>query len=448
MKSYKNILILLISGEISLFIFSSTIHQVSNFFFDKDIHLVVNQISSPVLGIYRFIGLVILLVLIITTNFQTFKFAKLPIGFIFIFILIIQPVFLPKDFLLLNLSGAIKFLYYALLCAFLIREVNITHEISNVDIPKVIFILFYIVLFVNVIYFILHTSEVIHDFTHFDYIEKRGFILGAGNEEGNFMMTILPFILLKYKKISIKTILLFFLILLLLMVNGSRASLGIFVVTTSVYYLLSSEKKVLTFSVIILIGILISSFLYSTIYFRYEKVFQSFNYYSIFNSTGNTGSDNFSFRVFALWLPAILFTMKYNLLLGIGPSAPNILDNYNILIVPMDEKYGASLHNTFVYIFSCFGLIGLILFFILLTGLLLKCFNAILKFKNEKGFPAIFASLTGFFIWSNISNSNTTIGWNYLILVIFYFFILKIKNVNQTTIDKNEDANKLAYVIQ
>jgi len=388
---------------------------------------VVRFAEIDLTGYFRFLALGITVILLLAHSgryLQVFFQERLLCCLIcsFLLLLIVQILLVEDQFL--HLQGSVQVCFY-LICVLssLYSSYYYSTRVRDVLVNLAV------VLFISVIifypYLIYQTGML-----PYERIMTRGWrlhlLLGAGNEDAHFMATLSPFILAKlYRSKLITGIFLAFLFLALIY-NGTLAALLMTIIISTLYYFMSSRKKIpmLLFMIMILVlagGSILEVF---SVLFERQKVL--INYYDRFLG-GEYLGENLSGRLALVWLPALRYTIENCFWTGFGSNGWPMVANTIAVLHIEGIQQAASPHNFFVWSFSNWGIVGLVLIICLFYRCIRYSWHSAITsttFNERRISVAIFCSWVGFVGWCMIANSHGPYGWTVLVLLI----LLSISN--------------------
>ncbi len=387
-------------------------------------------------GVIRFITLAILL-LIMLSNLNLFSLrekASVYLVFAIPFFLIIQLLFI--EWSGENISGMFKYFFYSLLLAFALLNKD-NESCRTIDSMMYLLIVFYIVI-VSVYPFIVPSSFYYNPVNYF-YSIGMGFrlnegFLGAANEDANFLSSIFPLLLFKTGNRKLVKMGLVILTFLILLINGTRSAIMMMLITTFIYMLYGQNKeriihiRILMLTIISFVIVLFIIPYFTIIFYSERNLFENFN--NLLNYGDATVEGNFAYRVIKIWTRPIYYTIENSPMFGFGSGGWDFVALKLRIVNPFNLFKVESPHNSLIYFFVCWGLIGVIVFLIIIIcgfGLSIKCLfkNTDTTFKNLS--LSIFLSWISFIAWSLIANAYSTHGW----IILSIFLIITILNYRQ-----------------
>ncbi|WKN32529.1 O-antigen ligase family protein [Porifericola rhodea] len=337
-----------------------------------------------------------------------------------------------------NLQGAVKyFFYFSFIIVSLFSAINHPEHTIN-TIVKISLILFVTVL---IFYPYLIIESGIDPVSALLYNEHRlHFLLHASNEDAHFMTTFFLLALYKVRKYPVWILILSILFIVALIYNGTRSAFIIALILPILYFILYKRRFIL--STIIAGVIFIVSFSYVSEYIevKFEEDLRVFEQSEKVLSGKEVGG-SFSYRIAHLWIPMLTYTTQESPIIGNGSNgwdivAVNILNNKKI----------ESPHNTFVWAYVNWGIIGVIGITLLLS---IPFFSLIKLYMRSNGgkyqslIIILICTWIEFFVWSMIANAYTVHGWVVLSLLIVLSVAVKYAVYN--TFDHEKESQSLNY---
>ncbi len=387
-------------------------------------------------GVIRF-GMFALLLLIMIGNLHLFSFkdkASLYVVFAIPLFLIVQLLFIERSGE--NISGMLKYIFYSLVLAFALSYSDNEYYRTIYSMLNLLVIFFIVI--VSAYPFIAPTSFYSNPIGYL-YDVGKGFrlnegFLGAANEDANFISSIFPLLLFKAGNRKFVKMGLIILTFLVLVINGTRSAIIMMMITTFIYTTYGQNKKRIIDIrklMLIIFGIVMVLLIipYLTIIFYSErKVFEDFN--NILNYDSTVVEGNFAYRVIKIWIRPIYYTIENALMFGFGSGGWDFLALKLGIVNPFNFFNVESPHNSLIYFFVCWGLIGLIVFLIIFfmgVGLSIKCLFKSTDAISKNLSLAVFLSWISFIAWSLIANAYSTHGW----IILSIILVITILNYRQ-----------------
>lgn len=393
-----------------------------NFFVSGVIRVLLGTLNLetrlPLSGPIRVVSLPFLLFYFMNSH-DTFRYITKPNRsvivslYFLLFILAVSTLFLPNNYLRFrHLSASSRFVFFSL-SLFCIASQRYLY-INNKPIYKIIF-LFFISFLIFYPYLILKTPGGIPYLLEHRYF--GGVRLYNPNEDANAMVTLFPLILAFLKTRKMKVLLIGFLAIVLIY-NPTRSAKITFIIILLIYHYLVANRKVvyllISLSILLLAGpVVINSF---SNLFRDEEVLQ--NWQSLFKGEPLRG--NLANRIQFIWIPAIDYTFHHSPLIGFGSYGWEHVARIQGILYGTEAE---SPHNTYVWVYVSWGLLGLLWYITFLLILLKKAikYRTLTKsISQRKKASALICSIIAYSIWSFISNSNIEAGWT----ILFFLAIL------------------------
>jgi O-antigen ligase len=360
---------------------------------------------------FSFISLNMLLLLFINSlSFKKIIFQNISRQYFLIpFILFI----ISSGFSIINIINYYDYFFTVIIISILfILQIFIAAQTTQNSIFKNLFVLIVSSLIVS-IYGILQYCDV-GFIGHFDFIPAKDYYnlvmhpstLGHDNFAGEFISTIIPFILIslifsfikRNITLTVFTIISLPIVLSYLVITQSRSAwLGfissIIIMLPMIFSKINSKKKLKFFGITLLIVIFITSIL-TPIFFNEINIYKS-KFISIFNLDDNP----IKFRLF-LWSSTLIMIKKY---FPFGIGAGNFKFYYPLFRNPQEIKTSGpnimvdKTHNDYLQIASEFGPLGLFAFFWLIVASY-KCIFSTLKnmsLENSKSHYLFLIGATG-----------------------------------------------------
>jgi hypothetical protein len=202
--------------------------------------------------------------------------------------------------------------------------------------------------------------------------------------------------------------------------NGTLTAIVMGVTVTILYYFLNSRKKVLLVVLIIMILLLVGGTILQalSVLFERQKVL-IWSYEKLLR--GEPLGENLSGRIGLVWLPAILYTIENSFWTGFGSNGWTMVANNTALVRIEGIVQAASPHNLFVWSFTNWGIVGLVLIICIFYKSVRYSWFCVRASgtSSERNIPnAIFCSWVAFIGWSMSANSHGPYGWTVFILLI------------------------------
>ena len=330
-----------------------------------------------------------------------------------LFILAVSTLFLPNNYLRFrHLSASSRFVFFSLslLCIASQRYLYI----NNKPIYSVLFLLF-ISLLIFYPYLILKTPVGIRYLLEHRY--SKGVRLFNANEDANAMVTLFPLILAFLKTRKMRVLSIGFMSIVLIY-NPTRSAKITYIIILLMYYHLVANRKIIYLLISLSTLLIVSPYLikYFSTLFQGEAIFQNWHY--LFERKYIEG--NLGWRIQFIWIPAIDYTFHHSPLIGFGSYGWEYVARIQGIVFGTEAE---SPHNTYVWVYVSWGLLGLLWYITFLLILLKKAIKhqALSKsISQKKKSSALICSIIAYSIWSFISNSNIEAGW----VVLFFLAIL------------------------
>jgi len=380
-------------------------------------------------GLIRFIlftSLTIIFLKKINQIKSTFLKEKKIFIFIILFVILtfLQIFFLKNK--LYHIQGTIKYLFY-LLCILL--SIYSLHN-NGVQVRDKLIIVIYILFFSVVIfypYLIIRSGLSLGERLTLTGI-RFSMILGAGNEDAHFMVTLFPFILYSLYKKKFLLISIIILSTVVLIYNGTRSTLLMFCFVVLLYFTITNKNKILMPLLIVILIFTVGESVGNIFITQLEGekgIIFNFNDFV----QGRVSEGNLAGRYNSTWMPTVLYTIKNSLWIGFGNNgwsevALNAIGYENI----SNSWVSVAPHNFFVTCFCNWGLLGLTLFIYLFYHYVkysFLCLKKALTFNQKRISTALLCSWISFLSWSMIANSSGTAGWTVLVILILLTIINK-----------------------
>jgi len=318
----------------------------------------------------------------------------------------------------LHLQGAVKFFFYTSILIVAIEGCYF-HAKDVISFLNKAFILLFFSVAIFYPYIIYKSG--MSPFERFFNPSRLSFLLGAGNEDAHFMMTLMPFTLAAIFKRKVITGIFLVLFALALFYNGTRTTLMMFIIIVALFYFLMSRNRY--FLLLIAALILWWATPYLVLFFRAlfageMNLFVNFQRFL----RGEYIGGNLSGRLTYIWLPAVTHTLQHSPWIGFGNNGWLELGRSNIQL--LHPYWGITLpspHNFFVWSFVNWGFAGLaMIVYLYAQGIAgsWRSMGAFIHRQRSSQAVALFCSWLSFFSWSLIANVNGTHGWTVFIVLL------------------------------
>lgn len=332
---------------------------------------------------------------------------SIPVGFLSL-LNIYQLVGLPDDVISEHVTGSVKFtstffLYQCILLSLRLETANRFRKALSV-----LLLLTFVGIVGQYPHLIIQSGvsvgSIVSNFGQTDKRLQTAGLFGGANGDANASASLFPIILFYIEKTSglkkqILRIFIFIYYPLVLLYNGTRTALVIiFPLTLILFYSNLSFKRLSR-------QLLLLPFIAPILY-----IFQSLFLSRAFSSeSGSEGT--FGWRVSQVWTPAINFTSNNSPFLGFGSRGWEYIVDKLLLFAP--EGHMFTPHNTYVWSYVTWGIIGSFLYMSFIAILLVKSYQSSKSNNIEisKLGKAAFCSTISYCLWSAISNSHLDQGW-------------------------------------
>jgi hypothetical protein len=322
---------------------------------------------------------------------------------------IFQLIALPSSLARTHLTGSIKFTAIFLAFQYTIFALKIGNAEKFVKILSLLLLIVYLGIILQ--YPILAIQSGVNPaklLASFGQIGSRlqlaGFF-GSANEDAHAATTLLPIALFfvgksRGYKLKFLTVSLLILHFFALLYNGSRSPL---VITLPILLILYFTKFSIKNLIVFLTGL--------PVFISVGYIFNTLVLSQAFASESAT-EGTFGWRVEQVWKPALEYTTTHSLFFGFGSRGWEHV-SVSALWISQGENGLVSPHNTFIWSYVSWGLLGLaslILFLIILLSYALQSSNVSDPETARLG-KALFCSVCGYIIWSLVANSHFDQGW-------------------------------------
>ena len=390
-------------------------------------------------GLVRFIALGVLVVILIDhlTRFSfVFRYERKIVVVILLFFLIMLVQLFWVNQAVLNLQGAVKFIFYF---CFIVISLYSAIIYSDTTIQTIINISLYLFLAVLAFYpYLIVTSgqNIVSRF--FDNEARMHFLLKAGNEDAHFMTTLMMLVFLKLKKNKVILIAVGLIFYVALVYNGTRSALFMALVLPVLYYIFYKKRFVASFVIIVLVTFATLPYMNTLIEAKFSKDLKVFQETDKVMAGEKVGG-NMSWRITHVWLPTVHYTWDHAPFTGNGSNGWNIV---GAKVISGGES--ASPHNLFIWAFVNWGLIGACLLLALMGIPILYVWRSYWQEDDPKDLAVIIALLCGwleFIVWSSLANSYNLNGWVVLSLLIVCSIAVKYKDFCRNLMSVHESFN-------
>ncbi len=336
------------------------------------------------------------------------------------FFILVGVQFFLLDEKLFNIQGAIKYFFYFSFIAVSLFSA-IVHADKTIDIILNICILLFAVVLVFYPYLIV-TSGIDPVSALLLNEHRLHFLLQASNEDAHFMTTFFILVMVRLRHHKGWVIILTGLFYLALLYNGTRSAFLMAIVLPVIFFVLYKRKFVLSFIVLGIVFITSFSYVAEYVKVKFEGDLEVFEDPDAVLSGKQVGG-SLSFRIAHLWVPMITYTNRESPIIGNGSNGWDI-----IAVKLLNSKKIESPHNTFVWTYINWGLVGLIGMFMLFA---IPFFNMVRIYISNQGgkyqllVVALICTWIEFFVWSMIANAYTVHGWVVLSLLIILSVAVK-----------------------
>lgn len=358
---------------------------------------------------------------------------------VFYLILFIQLYTIPQGAVQGHINSGVTFVFRNLLYLCLILNLNLK---ASEKLVKFIPLLFLGTLIVAVYQYPLNIltgeiglGDVLSALGQGSKIKTFGLFMSA-NEDGNALVALFPFALFYIeklpvsKKIFVRNFALVTMALVLLF-NGTRTAMfASFPMVLFLFYSNLSIKRVLGYLPIVgpllfLVVLLVSDFVGAAF------------------SRDTAGEGSFNWRREVVWTPAIEYINQHSPILGFGSRG------WDFVARVLDINRGGRgpftaipSHNLYIWLYACFGLIGLAILALILFGLIRNSFRLAKNPNRDIALlaKACFCSVCAYIIWGGISNAFFPPGWNILYGIALIVASLRMME-NWLKVDSSRNFN-------
>ncbi len=354
------------------------------------------------------------------------KWLSLPILLLLLYFFVL-PIFIPSSCVQNHFSASVKCVFWFLCYLVIIANADARPDRKVKYLLNVLVLIFFSII-VFYPYLILNSGFTLGNVVKNGLKLKLSFLLGAANEDANGLVTVLPFVLFALRKHRILRLILIAFTGVSLLFNGTRTAQIMFLLILFLFFSATSKRKFIWMIFLVFMGLSIGQFI--MVYLNRILAFETLDAFLGLSSAGNLG-----FRVALIWIPTLNFMFHYSPVFGLGTGGWNYLA---LKILPMDSTSLSTVppHNTYLWIYVCWGIIGLTQYLLFLGAMLAKSIKIAMKKKGKWKASlgtALVCSIFGYGVWSFMSNSYWAQGWiillitSSLILMVTYFDMDNVK---------------------
>lgn len=352
----------------------------------------------------------------------------LPVAFLSV-INIFQLIALPSHISRTHLTGSVKFTAFFLLLQYILMVMRIesAEKYSKVLSRYLLLVFFGIVLQYPFLAYSsgASLSSILFNFGQTDKRVQLFGLFNSSNEDANGSATLLPIVLyflgnIKGFRGKALQILLLSYYLFVLLYNGSRTPIVITLpVTLLTFYTQVSIKSFL--------AMVFSMPLLAPLAYLFNSVVIS----RAFSSESARGG-TLGWRFEQVWTPAVQYTTEHSPLFGFGSRGwEYVAEQLQLFVVKQNgQTEMITPHNTYVWSYVCWGLLGLISFLCLIAVLLYSAFKVSQSSNAEiaRFGKATFCSMIAYVLWCTISNSHLDQSWIILVSLAGLIASLKVRD--------------------
>ncbi|MEK6477299.1 O-antigen ligase family protein [Catalinimonas sp. 4WD22] len=416
---------------------------LARFFFPLVQLSTLGSVSSEVgaEGYIRVLALSILIVFLLQMlSKYSFIFAyerALTMTMIFFVILVVGQFFL-LDNKMFNIQGSIKnFFYFSFIAVSLFSAIVYSEKTIQI-ILNVCLLLFILVL---IFYPYLIATSGIDPFTALMYNEHRlHFLLHASNEDAHFMTTLFILVMIRLRKHKGWLFFVAGSYYLALIYNGTRSAFLIALILPILFFILYKKRFISSFVIIGIIFITSFSYISDYVQVKFEKDLKVFEQTDTVLAGQEVGG-SFSYRIAHLWVPMISYTNRESPIIGNGSNGWDI-----IAVKLLNNKKVESPHNTFVWAYVNWGIIGVFCMLMLFCIPLFSIIKVYISKPNSKYqllIVGLICTWFEFFVWSMIANAYTVHGW--VVLSLLIVLSVAVKYAVYKSSDHEKETQNINY---
>lgn len=345
---------------------------------------------------------------------------------------ILQLIVLPPHLALTHFTGSIKFTAFFLTFQHILIILKLKNAKKYVNFLSTYLLLVFFGIVLQYPYLAFQSgvnpASILSNFGQIDSRIKLFGLFGSSNEDANGSATLLPIALSFTEKVKgyrgrlLQAILLLFYVFVLLY-NGSRTPLVIsFPIIIGIF---SSQLSIKNLLVSVISIPLLAPIAY---------IFNALVLSRAFGSESAT-EGTFGWRVEQVWTPALGYVTAHSPLFGFGARGWEYVSE-QAFGIGIGESGIVSPHNTFIWAYATWGILGLVSFISFIVVLLSNSFKTSQSLNPEvaKLSKATFCSMIVYILWSLIANSHFDQGWTVLISLASLIASLRIYDLDSSGI--------------
>ncbi|MDF9799670.1 O-antigen ligase [Catalinimonas alkaloidigena] len=370
----------------------------------------------------------------------TFAYERALTAVMTVFVILVGVQFFMLDNKMFNIQGAIKYFFYFTFIAVSLFSAIVHSDKTIQIILNVCLLLFILVL---IFYPYLIATSGIDPLTALLYNEHRlHFLLHASNEDAHFMTTLFILVMIRLRKHRGWTLLLAGSYYLALIYNGTRSAFFIALILPILFFILHKKRFISSFVILGIIFITSFSYISEYVQVKFEKDLEVLEQTDTVLSGQEVGG-SFSYRIAHLWVPMISYTNRESPIIGNGSNGWDI-----IAVKLLNNKKVESPHNTFVWAYVNWGIIGvfcMLMLFCIPFFSIIKIYLSKPDSKYQLLIVGLICTWFEFFIWSMIANAYTVHGWVILSLLIVLSVAVKYAVYKSSDYEKETQGINYKY---